>query len=207
MQYQRGRKSRKGFLFTPGQILVMVVGFLVIAGLIFLIGVMVGRGMLGKGEIKLGFLQRKEETPGPILEIEEEATPALIEPSMPEEIPSPTRITPTKIIPTKITPTPRPSPVSTPAVVKSPPPRETITQDNYYLQIIAYSRAESAKRLEEKLKSLEYSARVVVAELPEGTRYRVIVEGYSTFADAVRAGDKIVAQLGLQERPMVLRRK
>lgn len=207
MQYQRGKKSRKGYLFTPGQILVMVVGFLVIAGLIFLLGAMVGRGMLGKGEIKLGFLKR-EETLEPVLEVEEEKlTPALMEPSTPEETPSPSRITPTKIIPTKITPTPRPSPVSTPVAVKSPTPREIVVKGSYYLQIIAYSRAESAKRLEEKLKSLGYSARVVVAELTEGTRYRVIVEGYSTFAEAVRAGDKIVAQLGLQERPMVLRQK
>ena len=199
MRYHRKRRAPGGLFFTYGQISLLVVGFLVIAGLIFLLGAMYGQGKLGEGASRWWFFWRKAATPTPALAV---LTPE-VESAMPEELPSPVEIIPSP------SPTPRitPTPIKSLTPIKSPTPSVAAISGEYYLQVIAYSHAESANRMAEKLQSLDYSARVVTAKITEGAVYRVIVEGFTTFAQAVRAGDKIVDQLGLQEKPIVYRKK
>lgn len=191
MRYHRKRRPPGGLFFSYGQISLLVVGFLIIAGLIFLLGAMFGQGKLGEGESRWWFFWKKAATPTPALGV---LTPE-VESAMPEELPSPVEIIPT--------PTPR----FTPTPIKSPTPSVAAISGEYYLQVVAYSHVESANRMAEKLQSLDYAARVVTAKITEGAVYRVIVEGFTTFAQAVRAGDKIVGQLGLQEKPIVYRKK
>ena len=81
-----------------------------------------------------------------------------------------------------------PAPAAATAQKKEPAP----VRERFLVQLVSYQQKSKADELARKLKSLGYSPRVEVTNLPDkGKWFRVIMNGFQSREDAQKAADKV----------------
>jgi len=67
-----------------------------------------------------------------------------------------------------------------------------VAKDKFLIQVVSYQKKSKADDLIGKLKSLGYTSRIEVMELPDkGKWFRVVMGGFQSKQDAQKAVDKV----------------
>jgi len=200
----KDRPSRQpGIVLENREVVGLVVGSLVVLGVVFYLGVSVGKGLAQQPaepnrpledldrqaeeslKVELTFAEKLTETPPAKAP---EARPAAAPPKEPKaEVPAPARqpapepeaepepavAKPAEVA--AVTPPPAPEPRPNPPA----PPAEANAAPRFTVQLASFPSRAEAEAFAERLRASGLSARIVAAEIPEkGTYYRVRVGSF-----------------------------
>lgn len=178
-----------------GRALALVLIFIAILGMVFLLGVMVGR-----------------QSVPPITKPEETTTVTAPPQEKPASLPQPAATKETEYQFYKELSTPEKQKPETPATIVSKPVkrvkpskpkpkavRKTAKSKRFYVQVASFKSRHNASKEVQKLKKLGFSACMVKANLPAGTFWRVRVGPYSTKKAAEKAKQKLILSYGYEE--------
>jgi cell division protein FtsN len=187
---------------SAGGVIMLAVATLVATGLVFLLGIYVGKGITEErlvseqrvvrlpaggdeapqersGEVELSFWDRlSDEEAAPAA-----ATPAATPTEAPVRVVPPSATAPTAVPTPTVRPTPVPTPRPTP--VPTAPPAAAL-RGTFQVQVQALSDRAAADRLVRDLRAKGYDVRVSTAEVGGKTLYRVRVGPFAT-EEAARA--------------------
>ena len=200
-------RSEGKFELSAAGVLLLAVATLAASGVVFLLGIYVGKGMVEQRLSQEGRVVRLPvPTPGAAgksdevdvtfwdkLAKGEAAAPA------PAAVPTPTaRETPVRVAPTHPTPAPRPTEKRAEAPAAAPtrpsPPPVAAESGSFQVQVNAMSDRGRAEELVRDLKGMGYTAYVSSARVADKTLYRVRVSGFSSAEAAKQALTKLREQ-------------
>jgi len=199
-------RSEGKFELSAAGVLLLAVATLAASGVVFLLGIYVGKGMVEQRLSQEGRVVRLPvPTPGAAGKSDEvdvtfwdklakgEAAPA------PAAVPTPTALeTPVRVAPTHPTPAPRPTEkrAEAPAAVptRPSPPPVAAEGGSFQVQVNAMADKGRAEELVRDLKGLGYTGYISSARVADKTLYRVRVSGFSTAEGAKQALTKLREQ-------------
>ena len=199
-------RSEGKFELSAAGVLLLAVATLAASGVVFLLGIYVGKGMVEQRLSQEGRVVRLPvPTPGAAGKSDEvdvtfwdklakgEAAPA------PAAVPTPTALeTPVRVAPTHPTPAPRPTEKRAEAPAAAPtrpsPPPVAAESGSFQVQVNAMSDRGRAEELVRDLKGMGYTGYVSSARVADKTLYRVRVSGFSSAEAAKQALTKLREQ-------------
>jgi DedD protein len=199
-------RSEGKFELSAAGVLLLAVATLAASGVVFLLGIYVGKGMVEQRLSQEGRVVRLPvPTPGAAGKSDEvdvtfwdklakgEAAPA------PAAVPTPTALeTPVRVAPTHPTPAPRPTEkrAEAPAAAPTrPSPRQVAAESgSFQVQVNAMADKGRAEELVRDLKGLGYTGYISSARVADKTLYRVRVGGFPSAEGAKQALTKLREQ-------------
>lgn len=194
------------FEISGAGVLLLGVATLVASGIVFLLGVYVGKGMIEQRLAQDNRVVRlpvpPPGTPGPGSEVDVTFWDKLAKGgkggSPAPAAPTPTAVeTPVRIVPTQPTPQPTESRAAAPAPTKPPARTDVVEGGHYQVQVNAMADKARADELVRDLKTLGYTPYISPAKVGERTLYRVRVGDLSS----EQAAKQAVARLREQGYP------